>query len=119
MKWCAVIASMVAALVAAAGAGAERMLVADLEVPGGTLRMVLRLTEGGDATIVRGTCSDGGTWKLKGKHDDGLLEVEFGALTCQITLGGAPVVLDFDLFVVDFGLAELIGQIAEVELRKH
>ena len=51
MKWCAVIASMVAALVAAAGAGAERMLVADLEVPGGTLRMVLRLTEGGDATI--------------------------------------------------------------------
>ena len=48
-----------------------------------------------------------------------LLEVEFGALTCQITLGGAPVVLDFDLFVVDFGLAELIGQIAEVELRKN
>jgi len=51
VKWCAVIASMVAALVAAAGAGPERMLVADLEVPGGTLRMVLRLTEGGDATI--------------------------------------------------------------------
>lgn len=40
--------------------------------------------KGGDATIVRGTCSDGGTWKLKGKHDDGLLEVEFEVDTNRV-----------------------------------
>jgi fermentation-respiration switch protein FrsA (DUF1100 family) len=51
MRWCAVIVGVAVALLAAARAGAERMLVADLEVPGGTLRMVLRLAEGGEATI--------------------------------------------------------------------
>ena len=33
--------------------------------------------KGGDATIVRGTCSNGATWKLKGKPDSGVLEIEF------------------------------------------
>jgi hypothetical protein len=40
--------------------------------------------KGGDATIVRGTCTGGGTWKLKGKHDDGLLEIEFEVDTNRV-----------------------------------
>jgi hypothetical protein len=40
--------------------------------------------KGGDATIVRGTCTGGGTWKLKGKHDDGVIEIEFEVDTNRV-----------------------------------
>ena len=37
----------------------------------------LAQAKGGDATIRTGTCSGSADWKLKAKHDDGRLEVEF------------------------------------------
>jgi hypothetical protein len=40
--------------------------------------------KGGDDIEVRGRCSGGGTWELKGKHDDGLLEVEFEVDTNRV-----------------------------------
>jgi hypothetical protein len=35
------------------------------------------LGKGDPGVIKRGKCSNGATWKLKGKNDDGLIEVEF------------------------------------------
>lgn len=35
------------------------------------------VASGGDAVIARGSCTQAGTWKLKAKHDDGRIEVEF------------------------------------------
>ena len=35
------------------------------------------LGKGDPRVIKRGKCSNGATWKLKGKNDDGLIEVEF------------------------------------------
>ena len=32
---------------------------------------------GGDGTLKRGSCSGSADWKLKAKHDDGLIETEF------------------------------------------
>jgi DUF4097 and DUF4098 domain-containing protein YvlB len=32
---------------------------------------------GDDGVIKRGSCSNAGTWKLKAKHDNGRIEVEF------------------------------------------
>ena len=32
---------------------------------------------GGAEVIKRGSCSESATWKLKAKHDDGLIETEF------------------------------------------
>ena len=32
---------------------------------------------GDDGVIKRGSCTNAGTWKLKAKHDDGQIEVEF------------------------------------------
>jgi hypothetical protein len=35
------------------------------------------LARGGDGVVARGTCTQGGAWKLTAKHDDGRIEVEF------------------------------------------
>jgi hypothetical protein len=32
---------------------------------------------GGDRTEVRGSCTGGGAWRLRAKHDDGRVEIEF------------------------------------------
>jgi len=32
---------------------------------------------GGDGTVARGACSHAGVWKLKAKHDDSRIEVEY------------------------------------------
>jgi hypothetical protein len=39
---------------------------------------------GGDEVIKQGTCTQGGTWKLKGKHDDGRLQIEFEVDTNRV-----------------------------------
>jgi hypothetical protein len=39
---------------------------------------------GGDAVIARGTCTSGGAWKLKAKHDDGRIEVELEVDTNRV-----------------------------------
>ena len=35
------------------------------------------LAKGGDATVKTGSCSGNADWKLKAKHDNGRIEVEF------------------------------------------
>ena len=39
---------------------------------------------GGDEVINRGSCTGAGTWKLKAKHDDGRIEVEFEVDTNRV-----------------------------------
>ena len=49
----------------------------------------------------------------------GFGQIELCTLPTEIALCAAPVVLDFDLGVIDLGLLELIGHVAQIELGQH
>ena len=49
-----------------------------------TLATPAAARHGGDGVINRGSCSQAGSWKLKAKHDDGRLEVEFEVDTNRV-----------------------------------
>src|ERR1700710_969203 len=57
--------------------GAVVALTAALAVPTVMLAATPAQASGGGGVEARGTCGAGVTWKLKAKHDDGRVEVEF------------------------------------------
>jgi len=60
-------------------------LAATLVAVAGTVSLAQpAAARGGDDVISRGQCTAGGDWKLKAKHDDGRLEVEFEVDTNRV-----------------------------------
>jgi hypothetical protein len=57
--------------------GAVAALTAALALPAVVLAAAPAQARGGDAVEARGTCGAGVTWKLKAKHEDGRIEVEY------------------------------------------
>lgn len=57
--------------------GAVLALTTALAIPTLVLAAGPAQARGGDAVEARGTCGAGVTWKLKAKHDDGRIEVEY------------------------------------------
>lgn len=57
--------------------GAIVALTAALALPTAVLAAAPAQARGGDAVEARGTCGAGVSWKLKAKHDDGRIEVEY------------------------------------------
>lgn len=57
--------------------GAVAALAAALAAPAVVLAAAPAQASGGGAVEARGTCGAGVTWKLKAKHDDGRIEVEY------------------------------------------
>ena len=49
-----------------------------------TLATPAAARHGGDGVINRGACSQAGAWKIKAKHDDGRIEVEFEVDTNRV-----------------------------------
>ncbi len=60
-------------------------LALTLAAVAGTVFMAPQATaRGDDALVSRGQCTGAGEWKLKAKHDDGRLEVEFEVDTNRV-----------------------------------
>ncbi|MDQ1744851.1 MAG: hypothetical protein QOE23_3190 [Pseudonocardiales bacterium] len=57
--------------------GAVAALTAALALPAVGLAAAPAQARGSDAVEARGTCGAGVTWKLKAKHEDGRIEVEY------------------------------------------
>jgi hypothetical protein len=51
--------------------------LAALACASGLLAAPAQASGGGTDVRASGTCAGGGTWKLKAKHDDGRIEIEF------------------------------------------
>jgi len=64
-------------------AGAALALTAALAAPTVVL-MAPAQASGGSGVEARGTCGTGITWKLKAKHDDGRIEVEYEVDSNQV-----------------------------------